>query len=82
MHPELQRTLTSADATMTFHLDDQNRLLIKADNISYPFPLDNVTTLQLANMLRIFYDEIAQSAKPYNGEKRKGNPAESWSNWS
>ena len=65
MHPEQQRTLKSADQTMTFHLDENQRLLIKAESIPYPFPLDNRTTLALANMMRVFYDDIAQSAKPH-----------------
>ena len=67
---------------MTFYLDDKDRLLIKADTIAYPFPLDNKTTLALANMLKIFYADIAQSAMPFTGIEKPGRSKATESKWS
>ncbi len=75
--PETQRTLYSQDRSMSFYLDVKNRLLIKAATIDYPFPLDNASTLALANLLKIFYADIAAAAMPYTGPKERGR-TEDW----
>lgn len=78
--PVKQRTIVSDG--MTFYLDEQNRLLIQSGMVDYPFPLDNQTTLALANLLRIFYDDIAQSAKPFAFVGKPGHAEANGSNWS
>lgn len=61
--PATRNTIKSSG--LTFFLDEQQRLLFKADSVPYPFPLDNQTTLALANLLVMNYKDIAAAAKPY-----------------
>lgn len=79
--PKTQRTIKSTDGSISFYLDEQCQLLIKPKSIDYPFPLDVQTVHALANLLIDQYQSIVAEASKYNGEKHRGNPAESWSNW-
>jgi hypothetical protein len=76
MHPELQRTLTSADKTLSFYLQDDMQLLIKPKSAPYPYPLSAVDTLALANLLISEYKAIATEAKKFNGPKEVGRKDE------
>jgi hypothetical protein len=64
--------MKTQDGSITFYLDEQYRLLIKPNSVDYPFPLSEVDTLALANMLKIHYGDIALAALPFNGVKDRG----------
>jgi hypothetical protein len=63
--PETRHTIKSTDKSITLFLDDQCKLLIKPKSARYPYPLDSVTVLALANLLRIEYSAIAEEARKF-----------------
>ncbi len=74
LHPDRikpSKIVKSKDGTLRLFLED-GKLLIQSSRDQYPMPLDAVATLQLANMLHIYYQEVADEAKKYNGIERKG----------
>ena len=75
--PKTQRTIKSTDVSVKLYLDENCQLLIQPASVAYPFPLDQQTTLALANLLKIYYQDIVEASKPFTGEKQRGFP-ERW----
>lgn len=70
--PQTRHTIHSTDKSCTFFLQDDMQLLFKPASAPYPYPLDAVTVLALANLLITEYKSIATEAKKYNGPKEIG----------
>jgi len=68
-----RHTIKSTDKSITLFLDEECKLLIKPKSVRFPFPLDSVTVLALANLLHDEYSMIVLEARKHNGTEAPGH---------